>query len=359
MRFWLLTRVVLFGSLLAATAGAGETAAPAGAPEPFPAAYTPPVDPAEVMALDPDLLRIFETRVTARRNERQTLQQILDTLLDPGALGFVYEAHSTYDVRETLRRRRGNCVSFALCIIALCRHFGLPAYPQVIPLPSKWDRIGQHVVNLHHMNVRVIGSESAYLVDLRPDLVPAGEVRLRRVVPDARALAIFYSNVGFFQLVAGRADEAFAAMTQATQIDPTFADGWTNRGVLLARKGDLTAARAAFERSLALNRRQEMALLGLVGVLHRLGGADDLKLAAKLERRARAVRDANPYYREKLAQDARDQHDWLRAEREFKQAVRLKPDEPTFRFQWIHALRELGRTNEADRQQRRLDRMRQ
>lgn len=321
------------------------------------AAYTPPADPAGVMALNAEILRAFDARVTARRDERQMLQQILDTVLEPDALGFTYDAHTTYDVREAFRRRRGNCVSFALLVAALCRHYGLPAYLQVVPLPSKWDRIGEHVVNLHHMNVRVIGRESAYLVDLRPDLVPTAEVRVRRVVPDSRALAIFYSNVGFFQLIADRADDAATAMRRATEIDPRFPEAWTNLGMLLARRNDLPAARAAFQRSLDLDRRQEMALLGLVGVLHRLGAPEDLRLAAKLERRARAIRDANPYYREKLAREARDQSDWVTAEREFKRAVRLKPDEPTFHVQWIAALRQLGRVADAERQQRRLERL--
>ena len=46
--------------------------------------------------------------------------------------------------------------------------------------------------------------------------------------------------------------EAFAELKQALQLDPQNADGWNNLGALLARGGQIEAARAAYQRALAI-----------------------------------------------------------------------------------------------------------
>jgi cytochrome c-type biogenesis protein CcmH/NrfG len=122
--------------------------------------------------------------------------------------------------------------------------------------------------------------------------------------------------------------------------------------------GDLAGAKASFERSLRVDPRGESALEGFVTVLRRTGSAEDLHRAAKLERRARSIRERNPYYQQYLATRAREQGELRVAEKRLRRAIALKGDEPEFYLQWKTVLEELGRSRDAERAAKKLERLR-
>jgi tetratricopeptide (TPR) repeat protein len=249
-------------------------------------------------------------------------------------------------------------VSYSFLVVAVAREFGLDASFQDVTTSLQWDRIGALVISIRHMNVRVNIGRTYCLIDLQPEVLADVDEGNLRAISDARAFANFYGTTGFFELLHGRPEEAMRYMTLATTIDPQSPHAWANLAAVHSRGGDLIGARTCFERALQADPRDLFALEGYVGILHRLGTAEDLRIAAKYERRAQAVRDHNPYYQEGLAQRAQAAGDWAAADKLLRRAISLKSAEPRFYEQWIEVLRQLGRDDDARRAAAKLEKLR-
>lgn len=332
---------------------AAPTVAPAAAETT--AAYHAPESTDELLKLDDTVRDFFAPRLTRSYSDYHRVRLIVDAILLPDGLHFTYEPTATFDARETFRRRRGNCASFSFLVVAVAREFGLNASFQTIRRPSRWQRLGGIVVSVQHLAVKVETMEGYCTIDLESAIapVPAAPGTMRGV-SDETAFALFYCNIGFSQLVAGDTDRALRTTTLATAIDPRCASAWANRATLLVRKGDLIAARDSFRRATRLRPYGDSALDGFVSVLRQLGTPEDLREADKLERRASAIRERNPYYHEELARLARLRGDPASAEKHLRRAISLQRDEPEFYVQWISVLEQLGRTDDARRAARKL-----
>jgi tetratricopeptide (TPR) repeat protein len=124
------------------------------------------------------------------------------------------------------------------------------------------------------------------------------------------------------------------------------------------RFGNFGEARACFERSLQADPKDLFSLEGYVGLLQRLGTKEDLRIAAKYERRAQSVRNRNPYYQQALAVRALERGDGGAAEKFLRRAIALKDDEPQFYEQWVQVLLQLGQAADARRATAKLEKLR-
>lgn len=336
----------------------GQETTPAAAPVPG-AVYEPSADVRELLAVDDEMRAFFASRVNRHGHEHEILHDIVVAILRPGELGFVYDPEGTYDARETFRRRRGNCQGFAFLAIAMAREYRLRVAFQDIGTLQIWNRFDRFIATVRHTNVRMIGYGEDYIIDLRPDLGRPTFGNDRYVVKDERAFAHFYTTAGFFRLVHGDCEGARRLMQRATEVDASSAIVWSNLGNLHLQLGELAPARASFERSLRIEPKMDDALTGLVRVLRMQGGAADLALAAKHERRAQAYRERNPYYVHHLGLQARARGDAVAAEQLLRRAIRLKKDEPLFHEELVALLRGAGREDEARRAEARLAKVRQ
>jgi Flp pilus assembly protein TadD len=337
---------------------AAEPAAEVSGIAPAVSPYRPPEDTAEILKVDPPMQRYFSDRVTARTGSEDRLRQLVEAITLPTGLNFAYDAEATFDARTTFQRRRGNCVSFSILVVAVARKFGFEAFFQNVNLPERWDRFGDLIASVQHINVRVKTDDGEFVADLRPDLVPPTNVADLRALRDSRAFAEFYNDIGFFRLVHGDTQQALQFMIRATMVDPGCAAAWANRATLHMRLGDLTAARTCFERSLRIDAYGMTALTGYVTLLRAQGAVDDLRKMTKLESRAKRLQDRNPYYQEHLAERADAAGDVATAERLFRRALDLKADDPELWAGWASALQKLGREDEARRAAAKAEKLR-
>ncbi len=343
----------LWVSGLAGVGAQGQDVPPAPAP-----AYQAPTDLRELLKIDEPMRRFFGERLRRPHGHSgDQLRALMESLLQPEGLHFAYDAEGTFDARETFRQRRGNCVSFSFLVVAVAREFGYTASFQSAANSVRWERFGDRIVSVHHLNVRVEADGGNYVIDLWPELASGTGAAMRRV-SDQRAFAQFYDTAGFFKLLHAQPAEALQFMTLATKTDPDYADAWANLGSLLSHLGNLVEARACFERSLEADSRCVLGLDGYVTVLRRLGSPEDLRTATKYERRAQGIRDRNPYYQQLLAERAQEHGDWVAAEKLLRRAIALKNDEPQFYEQWVKALRQLGREDDARRATAKLEKLR-
>ncbi|HLP07579.1 MAG TPA: tetratricopeptide repeat protein [Opitutaceae bacterium] len=354
VRFTAFFRHLLFATLFAAVPALLRGSANAGEPASTPAApsYRLPDDPREMLRLTPEMLAFFEARVHRRASLETRLDEICNAILGEHGLHFRYVADGVWDVRETFRRRAGNCVAYSMLVVAVARAYGIPAQFNEVEVDPRWSRIGSIVLESRHLNVRVESGDGGYELDLiMPDDLRASR-RSATVVSDERAWASAYTNAGVYRLAVGDREAALALLERAATIDPTFSGAWTNLGCahLLADEPEL--ASQCFKRALANGPRTMSALSGLARIERRAGRIAE---AERLERRVRRYRENNPYYLLAVARDELERGRPDAARRHLARAIWLKRDEPELYEVMIEVSRRLGAEREADRWARRLD----
>jgi tetratricopeptide (TPR) repeat protein len=112
------------------------------------------------------------------------------------------------------------------------------------------------------------------------------EALFRRALAVTADNYVAHNNLGQVLGNAGRTDEALAEFEAALRAKPDFLPAELNRGIARHRRGELAAARAAFERTLALDPRHGLARVWLAATL--LGEGDPQRADAEL---ARALED--------------------------------------------------------------------
>lgn len=326
------------------TARAVETAPPL-------AAYELPTEPADLLRLDDEMRTFFAARVRRGAGIEERIDQVVAAILGERGLRFRYENDGIYDVREAFRRRRGNCVTFSMLVVAVAREFRLPAEFNEVPIRPRWSRTGGIVLESRHLNVRVDGGAHCYEIDL--EMLESLRIPGATTYPaaDARAFASTYSNAGAYRMGAGDGPGALALLELATRTDPTFAGAWANLGATHLVLGNYEQARAAFQHALKLERSAMSALSGLASLERQLGHAAE---AEKLEARVRSYRLRNPYYRYALAREELTAGRPAAARKHLARALALKDDEPVFCALMAEIAHLQGREREARRWAARL-----
>jgi Flp pilus assembly protein TadD len=165
-----------------------------------------------------------------------------------------------------------------------------------------------------------------------------------RRVDDSYALSLFYTNLGAEALLRDEHAASLVYLREAARVHSEIAGIWVNLGVLYARQGRYEHAEAAYLRALAVDAREQSALVNLALVYDALG---EPKLAALYRDRVRTYRERNPYYHYALATRAYEQQQFGTALTSVRRALRLKNDEHEFYTLRAQALTALGRSRDA------------
>src|SRR5262249_1972899 len=93
--------------------------------------------------------------------------------------------------------------------------------------------------------------------------------------------ASFWNNLGFSLYVAGRTDDAVAALEKALAIDPGLTIAYNNLGFAYGKRGDMTSAERCFRTS-----GGEVRALVNMAIVYE--GRGDMESAARLRAEAKA-----------------------------------------------------------------------
>lgn len=333
----------LVGSSIPPTAAIGnDDAHTRASPEGPLHAYEAPMDAAELTRVDAEMRAYFEARVNRRAPAQDRVKQILDTLFDEEPQ-FIYEADGTYHATEVFRRRRGNCMSFALYFVAIAREFGLRAVFNSVRIESDWELKGGFVTQSRHINVIVLDGGERIEVDIRPWWRREQTFGMAATISDAEAFASFYINLGVDRITRGDDAAALRFFRQAVQIDPHSSTTWTSLATALMHTGDLPEAEHALKKALTERPIDPVAYSTMARLCTATNRPKD---AAHYERKGRRHREQNPYYHFALARAAFARGEFDSADRHLKRALDLKQDDPRLIELRIEVARTLG--NEAD-----------
>jgi tetratricopeptide (TPR) repeat protein len=357
--FLLLRRVVFVAALLGSAflpppaSGAPVETAEA-APPPGAAAYELPTNLDDLLRLDDEMRAFFATRVHRRNGIEARTDEIVAAILGEEGLHFTYEAEGLYDVREAFRRRRGNCMTFAMLVVAVAREYRVPAKFNEVDIRPHWSRTGGLVLESRHINVHVSVDALSYEIDLQLFANLRVSRQSARVVDDARAFAALYSNAGVYRLAGGDRAGALPLMERAVTLDPTYVAGWSNLGAAYLLTDETEKAQRCYERALTESPDAMAAISGLARI-HRLAGSTEL--AGKMERLVQRYRERNPYYLGTLAREELADGKLAEARGHLLRAIRIKRDEPEFYELLVQVAREQGRAREVAKWTGRLERV--
>jgi Flp pilus assembly protein TadD len=282
---------------------------------------------ADILGLSADMRQFLADYVDRRSSSALRLHQLAWAVTSDASFGLEYTT-TTRTAAETFAARDGNCLSFTNLFVALAREAGLKARFQQVEIPPDWEQRGETYVLNRHINVLVeLASGERQAVDFNlEDFKTSYE---RHVVPDRRAEAHFYSNLGVEKLQADDFRAAFLYLRKGLDIDPGFAPLWTNLGALYSRAEFPALAEASYLEALRLDAGDMVAISSLARLNERRG---DTESARRYRELARYHRDRNPYYRFHAAREAFLRRDYGTALDHLDYAIDKRPVEDSFYF---------------------------
>ncbi len=216
-----------------------------------------PLDAVEVpFEVDPSTLEIGRRAVAAYSTRGDQVRALVETMFSGAGYALSYASGVSAGARETLRLRKGNCLSLASVFVGVARALGLKAY--YLDASARVNEVSEQapdiVVNSGHITAFVEVERDRWYLDVYNAL---GHIVSYRIIDDLEATAHFYNNRGYEALELARLEErppdwAAAArdFTIATRIVPHFARAWNNLGVARARLGEVDKAEAAYREAM-------------------------------------------------------------------------------------------------------------
>jgi tetratricopeptide (TPR) repeat protein len=282
----------------------------------------------DVLAVSPEMRAFLDAHVDRKASDNLRLHELAAAIVDTDTFGLVYDDR-TRTASETFRARQGNCLSFSTMFVALARDVGLRAEYQEVEIPPDWTLDNDTFVLNQHVNVFVeLRPTGTRVVDFNiGDFKTSYEMRR---IPDTRALAHYYNNVGVERMQAGDTASALQCFRRAiADNERGFSPAWTNLGTLYLRNNHPTEAEAAYLQAIGADEGDLVAMSNLARLYERMG---DRELATAYQKRVINHRWRNPYYRFELARRAYAAQQYDTAIGHLKYAVRHRPKEDQFYF---------------------------
>jgi tetratricopeptide (TPR) repeat protein len=233
---------------------------------------------------------------------------------------------STRTAAETFRKRRGNCLSFTNLFVAMARNLGIDASYQEMEIPPDWSLAGESFLLSKHVNVYLqLRHDESRIVDF--NIYDFSTTYEHHVIPDRRARAHYYNNIGAESMLHGETPGALANFKASLREDPTFSPAWINLGILYRREAYPAYAEAAFMQALTVEPFSLVAMSNLASLYEDQGRTD---LAQTYRDRVEVHRMRNPYYRLFLAREAFASGDYDTSIEHLKHAIREREGEPRF-----------------------------
>lgn len=297
----------------------------------------PPVDVPDFAEVTPQMEAFLQRWVAGERGRDTRAWTLAWAVTDRNVLDFHYDPAVTLAPAETFARRTGNCLSFALMLVAMARHVGLDAWYQEVEVPPQWNNANNTLLVSLHINVVVQGNQAAWVVDVSGETGTRTR-RLRRV-DDAEARAQYLNNLGAEALTNDDLGTAYAYFLSAITAAPELSYLWSNLGVVYNRNGQTGDAQRAHRAALRIDPGNAVAANNLFLIYEQQG---DRQAARALQARVEKHRRRNPYYLYHLSLEAFDAGRVAEARALLERAIALNGREYRFHYELARTLLRSG-----------------
>ena len=281
----------------------------------------------DILKLSPEMIAFIDRWVDQNGGEYSKLTRLLYAVMGDGTFEVIYD-DTTRTSQETFREQRGNCLSFTNMFVAMSRYLDLESSFQEVMMPPDWSVSGETLIfNLHINSLVDLDSNSDQMVDFN-----MYDFRLRyerQIIPDSRARAHYFNNLGVEYMLEGDTPMAIANFRESARSDSAFSPAWVNLGILYNREGYPGYAEAAYLKALDIGDTNRVAMSNLAALYEQEGRTE---LAAQYQSKVKYHRMRNPYYRYQLARMAFDSGDYETAIDHLKFAIRKNKNDDSFYF---------------------------
>ena len=231
-----------------------------------------PAAPIDIIAPSPAMVEFVSEEIRAPHLGMNRFMRLMGKLRDHGFLHNDYLQTATQTAADTFRTRTANCLGYTNMFVALAREAGLQAEYQLIESRPDWESEGGMLIRNNHINVLISNvtspgfSEAEITVDFNQVNYDTERVQ-SRIVSDAYAESLFYSNLSVDYLNKGDYRDAFALLKRAIMTAPNNKSLWSNLGYLFSSNNRPDLAERAYAQSLRIDRNFKSALSGMVVAL--------------------------------------------------------------------------------------------
>ena len=256
------------------------------------ASFAPPserLSAADVFAVSPEMRAYLDTRVAELADRRGEARGLVESLFTDRRVRVDYDAGFTRTAAQAFAAHAGNCLSLAIVTGAMAKALGLDVRYQAVETREHWERDGDLLELVGHVNVTVgpmapksqvwSADHDRWTVDFLPDR----DLRQLDTEPitEARVAAMFMNNRAAESLARQGVDDAYWWVRRGIEADPSFAGLYNTLGVTYLRKGMLPEAEAALRFAVSKWPGSAETWSNLALVLRRSG---QVALAERVER---------------------------------------------------------------------------
>ena len=329
----------------------------------------------DILALGSEIKSVLDESVIPIRDSKKRLDEIVKILIQKVRYTTEEDRYGAKTAQETFDTGTGNCLSFSNLFVAMARYAGLKTEFQEIPTPPNWIRNGEVLFFTRHIGASI---DIVSPMDQTVQLYVLGENRVMvhdniqrylftpsqldpfapeinpfsiRPIPDHRAFAQYYNNIGSQYLAEGDATDAFRYFVKAVKIDPKLSFAWSNLGVVYNRNNQVKAAKAAFFQGMSVTHGpDDVTLLTIMSNMARLyKKIGDTEKAEFYKKEVASFREKNPYYQYAIAKTAYHDRFYEKSVKYYKAAIQRKNDEHLFYYGLALAYLKLGEIKKAEK----------
>jgi len=325
MRYRLVLSVCLLLSACAATPSKNQRADLIFNDQLF-GAPTERIDADQVFAISPEMKRYLDTTLAPEVNDKGARKGLFDVLYSQGQLKLDYDATTTRNAAQAFAARSGNCLSLVILTAALAKQLELPIRYQMVYLEDAWSRSDDIEFFDEHVNITLghksrIGQTGHLDSDeLTIDFLPPTDLGNRRirVIGENTIISMFMNNRAAEALALRHFDDGYWWARAAIAADPHYIPAYNTLGVIYKMHGNVNEARLVFERILAIEPLNTIAMSNDVMALTDLGRtAEAAKMAAELKK----IRPYPPFHFYDLGMQAMRDGDYTLAKTMFGREV--------------------------------------
>lgn len=289
---------------------------------------TTSIEGSAVLALSDEMRAFLKQHVNRGGTDVFRLQQLTDAIMGTTHIRLQYD-ENTRTAAETFRLQLGNCLSFTTMFVALARGVGLKADFQEVDIPPDWTTRKDVFVLNRHVNIIVdVGAAGTRAVDFN-----VGDFKTTysvEKIPDKRAIAHFFNNMGVERMQEGEIADAVAFFRRSiAETEGGFSPAWTNLGTLYRKHRHFEYAEVAYLQALKADKEDVVAMSNLVSLYE---AKSDRERADEYRKRVDKHRMLNPHLRFSLARSAFAEGDFDAAISHLKYTIRKVKDEGEYYF---------------------------
>lgn len=341
----------------------------------YPGSVEEAIPDVDILAIDDDITSYLDERVKTIKNPRKRLEMLTKILVHKVLYDTLDDTYGAKTAQETFDSGTGNCLSFTNLFVAMTRYVGLKSVFSEIPTLPNWIREGEILFFTRHIGASVdiyksfdqviqleISGQSTRMMTMSsntryyftPSELAPEDYRVTTFgftsIPDGRAFAQYYNNLGSRQLADGNAPQAFRYFIKAIKTWPRLSFAWSNLGVVYRRNGQIDAAKAAYLQGLAVTQGSRdtsaLTIMNNLANLYEITG--DREKAAFYKTQVASFREKNPYYQYAAGKTAYKNALFEKSVGLFKKAIRLKDDEHLFYYGLALAYLKTGEIGKAE-----------